>query len=47
MRREYEMLAQAHGWDAEVFRDLNKTAARAAFCNEDTRATILKRLESE
>ncbi|NQY59013.1 adenosine deaminase [Cognatishimia sp.] len=46
MRREYDMLAAAHGWDAEVFTEINQTAARAAFCDEDTRATILKRLEA-
>ncbi|MGR3813752.1 MAG: adenosine deaminase [Cognatishimia activa] len=46
MRREYDMLAAAHGWDADVFAEINQTAARAAFCDEDTRATILKRLEA-
>lgn len=45
LRREYEMLAQAHGWDAADFKAINQTAARAAFCDADTRDGLLKRLE--
>lgn len=46
LRREYDMLAAAHGWDAEVFTEINTTAAKAAFCDEATREIILKRLET-
>ncbi|WP_170338121.1 adenosine deaminase [Ruegeria arenilitoris] len=46
MRREYEMLAQAFGWDAEDFAALNDTALNAAFCDEETRARVRKRLEN-
>lgn len=42
---EYEALARSFGWTGEDFRAINTDAARAAFCDEDTRARILKRLE--
>jgi adenosine deaminase len=45
MRDEYINLARTFGWDEDVFADLNDTAARAAFCDEDTRTRVLKRLE--
>ena len=45
MRREYEMLSQAFGWEAEDFAALNETALNAAFCDEETRARVKKRLE--
>jgi len=45
MTAEYEGLARAFGWDAEDFRDLGRAAARAAFCDADTRAALLKRLD--
>ena len=45
MRREYEMLAQAFDWSEQDFADLNATALAAAFCDEDTRARVKKRLE--
>ncbi|WP_170387329.1 adenosine deaminase [Ruegeria atlantica] len=45
MRREYEMLSKAFGWKAEDFVALNETALAAAFCDEDTRARVKKRLE--
>ncbi len=45
MRREYEMLNTAFGWGAEEFAALNETALNAAFCDEDTRARVEKRLE--
>ncbi|CUK05915.1 Adenine deaminase [Ruegeria denitrificans] len=45
MRREYEMLSKAFGWEAEDFAALNDTALAAAFCDEDTRARVKKRLE--
>jgi adenosine deaminase len=40
------MLAQTFGWDDATFHAINKTAAEAAFCNEATRAQILKKLEN-
>ncbi|WP_170529153.1 adenosine deaminase [Ruegeria arenilitoris] len=46
MRREYDMLAQAFGWDAKDFAALNDTALNAAFCDEETRARVRKRLEN-
>lgn len=45
MRREYEMLHRAFGWDVEDFTDLNTTAAHAAFCDDATRERVLKKLE--
>ncbi|KIC43189.1 adenosine deaminase [Ruegeria sp. ANG-R] len=46
MRREYEMLSAAFGWQAEEFAALNETALNAAFCDEETRARVKKRLET-
>jgi adenosine deaminase len=46
LRREYRNLAQCFGWDQEVFGQVTQTALEAAFCDEDTRATISKRLET-
>ena len=45
MRDEYVNLARTFRWDEDVFAELNDTAARAAFCDEDTRSRVLKRLE--
>nr|WP_321251772.1 adenosine deaminase [uncultured Ruegeria sp.] len=45
MRREYEMLNAAFGWQAEDFSAMNDTALNAAFCDEDTRSRVQKRLE--
>lgn len=47
MRKEYDRLADTFGWEVEDFRQINLTAARAAFCNEATRANVVKRLEPE
>ncbi|MEX0366431.1 MAG: adenosine deaminase [Ruegeria sp.] len=46
MRREYEMLNRAFGWGPEDFAVLNATALEAAFCDEDTRERVKKRLET-
>ena len=46
MRREYEELERAFGWEAEDFAALNRTALDAAFCDAATRERILKRLET-
>ena len=45
MAREYDALAEAFGWDDGVFRQIADTSIRAAFCMEETRDKILKRLE--
>ncbi len=45
MVREYAALAEAFGWQEADFAALNRTAAAAAFCDEATRAKILKKLE--
>ncbi|MCR8550100.1 adenosine deaminase [Salipiger sp. P9] len=44
MAEEYEALARSFGWDEEVFGEIARTSVEAAFCNEDTRAALLKRL---
>lgn len=43
---EYDALAQHFGWDDEQIREVNRTAARAAFCDDITRAALLKKLEA-
>jgi len=45
MAREYDALAEAFGWDDGVFHQIADTSIRAAFCREETRDKILKRLE--
>ena len=46
MTDEFVNLAKAFGWDDSDFRALNETALAAAFCDEDTRAKIAKKLEA-
>jgi len=46
MTREYDRLADAFGWDEDVFAKINRVALDAAFCDADTRAVIAKKLES-
>jgi adenosine deaminase len=46
MTREYDALADAFGWEAADFAEINRTAARAAFCDADTRDALLKRLDA-
>ncbi|MBD3677287.1 MAG: adenosine deaminase [Rhodobacteraceae bacterium] len=45
MTREYEMLNRTFGWDDEIFADLARASAEAAFCDDETRARVIKRLE--
>lgn len=45
MAREYENLHRAFDWDEAEFRTIARTSLDAAFCDADTRARILKRLE--
>lgn len=47
MSHEFDRLADTFGWDDTVVREVNLTAARAAFCDETTRQALIKRLESQ
>ena len=44
MQHEYDRLADTFGWDDEVFAEIEAISARAAFCDEATRARLLKRV---
>lgn len=46
MRKEYDMLAKAFGWEDQEFRALNMTAIDAAFCDEATKIRVKKKLET-
>lgn len=46
MAREFQMLHEAFDWDDGVFATLNRTALDAAFCDADTKAKIVKKLEA-
>lgn len=46
MSREYDELHRAFGWDEPDFKALNQTALAAAFCDDDTRDTLAKKLEA-
>jgi adenosine deaminase len=45
MAREYDMLNRAFDWDEGVFAKIARTSLDAAFCDADTKAHILKKLE--
>ncbi len=45
MNNEYDRLADAFDWDEGVFTDIAMTSAQAAFCDDETKTKILKRLE--
>ncbi len=45
LQQDYERLSETFGWDDEIIREVNLTAARAAFCDEETRADLIKRLD--
>ena len=45
MTAEYEMLHQTFGWTEDDFQALNETALAAAFCDDDTKTLVAKRLE--
>ena len=47
MVSEYAGLSEAFGWTEADFRDMNLTAARAAFCDEAARASVVARLTEE
>jgi adenosine deaminase len=46
MTAEYDMLNRTFGWGDDDFKAINETALAAAFCDDDTRARVAKRLES-
>ncbi len=46
MTHEFEMLAKTFGWGDEDFNDVNQNALAAAFCDDETRTKIAKRLEN-
>lgn len=46
MTREYDMLSRAFDWGEADFVALNNMALDAAFCDEDTRQRVRKRLET-
>lgn len=46
MTAEYEMLNRTFGWGEDDFKAINDTALAAAFCDDDTRARVAKRLET-
>ena len=46
MQREYQMLHDAFDWDDGVFAKIARTSLDAAFCDADTKAAILKKLEA-
>ncbi len=45
MTAEYDMLNRTFGWESDDFKALNETALTAAFCDDDTKARVAKRLE--
>lgn len=47
MTDEFDMLHRTFGWDEADFDALNQTALAAAFCDDDTRARVAKRLETK
>ncbi|MCP3970857.1 MAG: adenosine deaminase [Rhodobacteraceae bacterium] len=47
MRYEYNRLAETFGWEEKDFTAINTAAAKAAFCDEDTRNRVMKRLEPD
>ncbi len=47
MTDEYDMLNQTFGWDIDDFKTINETALAAAFCDDNTRARMAKRLETQ
>ena len=42
---EYDLLCHHFGWEDEIVREVNITAANAAFCDDATRENLVKKLE--
>jgi adenosine deaminase len=47
MTHEFDRLAETHNWDDDAIRAVNITAAEAAFCDDATRADLIKKLETQ
>ena len=47
MTHEYHALANAFAWQEEDFVQINKTALNAAFCDDQTRTALSKKLEAK
>jgi adenosine deaminase len=47
MTHEFDRLAETHNWDDDATRAVNITAAEAAFCDDATRADLIKKLETQ
>jgi adenosine deaminase len=47
MQNEYAMLHEAFDWDEAVFDKIARTSLDAAFCDADTKAGLLKKLEAQ
>jgi adenosine deaminase len=47
MCQEYELLNDAFNWSDADFKELNKTAINAAFCDDETKVRLLKELDTE
>jgi 6-phosphogluconolactonase (cycloisomerase 2 family) len=47
MKNEYARLADAFEWDDGVFSSIAKTSLEAAFCDDQTKERLTKRLEAE
>lgn len=45
MTREYDYLADTFGWDEEIFDEITANALAAAFCDEDTKTRVAKKLK--
>ncbi len=45
MSYEYQKLSQTFGWEENDFLEMNRTAMNAAFCDDETRARVIKRME--
>jgi adenosine deaminase len=46
MAREYDMLNRAFDWDEGVFAAIARTSLDAAFCDADTKAKLVRKLEA-
>ena len=47
MTKEYAALSRAFGWGKEDFKALNETALNAAFCDNNAKDELIKRLDTE
>ncbi len=45
--REFELLSDAFSWKDEDFKELNKNAVKAAFCDNRTKVRLLKELDTK